>query len=95
MSQLVTTTTTNQQKQKQRNLKTMLQWNIITNNKYQWQEQQVIPTNNNTKIEMMTITAMPFHKQWPKHLQPARKNNMKIETMTKSGTRYHKQQNQN
>ena len=41
----------------------MLQQNMITNDKYQWQQQQVIQENNDNKIETMTITATAFHKQ--------------------------------
>ena len=78
MSQLIRRTNsksinTNPQQQKQRNLETMSQWNIITNNKYQWQQQQVVPTNNNTKVEMSAGKATAFHEQRLKHQEPARK----------------------
>ena len=38
------TMATQQQQQQQRSLQLTLQWNIITNTKYQQQEQQVIQT---------------------------------------------------
>ena len=60
----------------------MSQQNIIMNNKYQWQQQPVVQNKQYTKIVTMTVTAIVFHKQQPKHQEHSKKN--KIETMTKS-----------
>ena len=58
----------------------MLQWNIITYIKYQQQNIKLYKqTNNNTKIETMTITTtIVSHKQQPKPQEHSMKNNTKL-----------------
>ena len=68
MSQLIRRTMANPQQQKSRNLETMSHQNILMNNKYQQQQQQVIPTKNYTKIETtQTMTKASRASQKKQH----------------------------